>query len=201
MSRGEVWKEATALARAIELAVAGAMGASLLATPTYQANSQVFVSVISGGSTSDLLQGSNFTLNRVKSYTDMVTSPRVLIPVIQRLSLHTTPDQLASSISADSPLDTVLINVTVTNKDPQLASDVANATADSLGTQVTALEKPTGAQASPVHISSLRTATVPTVPTTPKLKLNLALGLLIGITLGFLTAIFREVLDTKVRSE
>ena len=183
------------------LAVAGAMGASLLATPTYQANSQVFVSVISGGSTSDLLQGSNFTLNRVKSYTDMVTSPRVLIPVIQRLSLHTTPDQLASSISADSPLDTVLINVTVTNKDPQLASDVANATADSLGTQVSALEKPSGAQASPVHISSSRTATVPTVPTTPKLKLNLALGLLIGITLGFLTAIFREVLDTKVRSE
>jgi len=37
------------------LAVAGAMSATLLTTPTYQAKSQVFVSVSTGGSTSDLL--------------------------------------------------------------------------------------------------------------------------------------------------
>jgi succinoglycan biosynthesis transport protein ExoP len=183
------------------LAVAGAMGATLLTTPTYQAKSQVFVSVSNGGTSSDLLQGSAFTQNRVKSYTDMVTSPRVLIPVIKHLGLGITPDQLATSITADSPLDTVLINLTVTNKNPQIASDVANATADSLGTQVTALEKPSGEQASPVHISSLRTATVPTVPSSPNVKLNLALGLLMGLALGVLLAVLREVLDTQVRSE
>jgi succinoglycan biosynthesis transport protein ExoP len=183
------------------LAVAGAMGATLLTTPTYQAKSQVFVSVSTGGSTSDLLQGSSFTQNRVKSYTDMVTSPRVLKPVIENLGLDTTPDLLAKSITADSPLDTVLINVTVTDPDPKIASEVANATADSLGKQVTALEKPAGSQASPVHVSTLRTAPVPTAPATPKAKLNLALGLLVGLALGVGLAVLREVLDTKVRSE
>src|ERR1035437_4484169 len=155
------------------LAVAGAMTASLLATPTYQAKSQVFVSVDTGGSTSDLLQGSNFTQNRVSSYADMVTSPRVLNPVITFLKLPTTSDQLAASITAESPINTVLINITVSDKNPQVASDVANATADSLGTQVTALEKPTGSQPSPVRISTLRMAAVPTVPATPNVKLDL----------------------------
>ena len=36
--------------------VAVAMSATLLATPTYQAKSQVFVSLSTGGSTADLLQ-------------------------------------------------------------------------------------------------------------------------------------------------
>ncbi|MDQ1538600.1 MAG: tyrosine-protein kinase [Actinomycetota bacterium] len=183
------------------VAVGCAVAATLLATPTYQAKSQVFVSVSTGGSTSDLLQGSNFTQNRVKSYTDMVNSPRVLIPVIKGLQLNTTPDRLAKSITSDSPLDTVLINVTVTDTSPKMASAIANATANSLGTQVTALEKPSGRQSSPVHISSIRTATVPTAPATPNAKLNIGLGLLVGLALGFGIAILREVLDTKIRTD
>jgi capsular exopolysaccharide synthesis family protein len=182
------------------LAVGGAAVATLLATPTYQAKSQVFVSVRTEGTTSDLLQGSNFTQKQVKSYTDMVTSARVLIPVIEHLGLPTTPEVLAKSVTADSPLDTVLINVMVTDTDPQVASDVANATAESLATQVTALEKPADGP-SPVHISTIRTATVPTAPATPNTKLNLALGLLVGLALGFLLAVLREMLDTKVRTE
>jgi len=182
------------------LGVAVAMTATLLVTPTYQAKSQVFVSVNSGGSTSDLLQGSNFTQNRVGSYADTVTSPRVLIPVIARLGLRMTPDQLATSITADSPVDTVLINITVNGEDPRMASEVANATAESLGTQVTALEKPAGTQASPVRVSTLRTATVPARPVTPSVTLNLALGILAGLAIGLALAVLREVLDTRVRS-
>jgi len=183
------------------LAVAVALTLTLLATPAYDARSQVFVSVSTGGSASDLLQGSNFTQNRVTSYTDMATSPRVLIPVIEHLGLHTTPDQLATAITADSPLNTVLINITATDTNPKMASDIANATAESLGTQVTALEKPSGTQPSPVRVSTLRTAAVPTTPATPNPKRNLALGLLLGLLLGLGLALLRESLDTKVRSE
>jgi succinoglycan biosynthesis transport protein ExoP len=183
------------------LAVAGAVAATLVATPTYQAKSQVFVSVRTGGTTSDLLQGSNFTQQQVKSYTDLVTSPRVLIPVIEQLDLATTPDELAKSVTADAPVGTVLINVTATSEDPQVASDVANATADSLGTVVAALEKPGGGEPSPVQISTVRTATVPSEQTTPNGTMNVALGLLVGLALGFGLALLREVLDTKVRTE
>src|SRR5664280_2797729 len=183
------------------LAIAAVMTATLLTTPTYQANSEVFVSVSNGGSTSDLLSGASFSQDRVTSYTAMVTRPLVLIPVIARLGLHMTPDQLAASITATSALNTVLIDITATSTNPKTASDVANATADSLGTQVSELERPAANQPSPVRVSTLRTATVPTAPATPKPTRNLGLGLVLGLLLGFGLALLREVLDTKVRSE
>ncbi len=181
------------------LITGAAVAWSLVATPQYTARAQVFVSVRTGDSVSDLVQGSSFTQRQVKSYTDLVTSPRVLIPVIEDLDLSTTPDELAKSIGASSPLDTVLINITATDASPQLASDIANATADSLATQVTELEQPESGS-SPVEISTVRNATPPTEPSAPNKRLNVALGLLLGLALGFGIAVLREVLDTRVRS-
>lgn len=182
------------------LGAACGMGATALATPMYEARAQVFVSVRTGGTTSDLASGSSFTQRQVKSYTDLVKSPRVLVPVIEQLALPTTPDRLAESIIADSPLDTVLINILATNEEPQLASDIANATANSLATEVTALEKPENEE-SPVKISTVRSATAPSDPSSPSATLNLAFGLLLGLALGVGVAILREILDTRVRTE
>jgi capsular exopolysaccharide synthesis family protein len=181
------------------LATAAAVGATVLVTPTYTARAQVYVSVRTGGTTSDLLQGSNFTVRQVKSYTDLVTTPLVLTPVIENLDLPTTPDELAKSITASSPLDTSLINISATHEDPQVASDIANATAESLSTNVTALEKPTDGE-SPVQISTVRIASAPLEPSAPNAKLNVALGLLVGLALGFGIAVLRQVLDTRIRT-
>ncbi len=74
-----------AVAAALGLVLAGAY--SLLSTPTYSARSQVYVSVQGSDSTTDLLQGSNFTVRQVKSYIELVTSPRVLDPVVDELGL------------------------------------------------------------------------------------------------------------------
>ncbi len=183
------------------LALAGAIALSLISQPTYQASSQVFVSVSSAGTASDLLQGSAYSQNQVKSYTDLVTSPRVLAPVIEKLGLGVTPEVLAKSVTADSPLNTVLINITVTSTVPKSASDIANAIAESLGTQVAELEKPSSGAASPVKVSTVRTASVPLVAASPKKVRNAALGLVLGLLLGFGIAVLREILDTKVRNE
>jgi capsular exopolysaccharide synthesis family protein len=182
------------------IALGAAVALTLVTTPRFEARSQVFVSVRTGSTTSDLLQGSSFTQKQVKSYTDLVTSPRVLIPVIEHLNLATTPDELAKSVTASSPLDTVLINIVASDVDAQVAADLANTIAQSLATEVTALEKPEG-DVSPVQISTVRAATAPTAPATPNTKLNLALGLLLGLALAIGVAVLREVLDTRIRTE
>ncbi|MCU1431467.1 MAG: Chromosome partitioning protein [Actinotalea sp.] len=181
-------------------ALAGAIALTATATPTYEARSQVFVSVRTGGTTADLLQGSNFTQNQVASYKELVTSPRVLVPVIEQLAIATTPDELARNVRADAPLNSVLINITATDVDPALASDIANATAGSLATEVTALEQPEQGP-SPVKISTVRTASVPTEPTSPDPVTNVALALLLGLVAGAGLALVREVLDTRIRGE
>jgi len=179
--------------------VGAAVAATLLTEPTYTARAQVYVSVRNAGTTSDLLQGSNYTQRQVKSYTDIATTPRVLVPVIEQLDLATTPDALARAIAADSPLDTSLINIRASDPDPQVASDIANAVADSLAEQVADLERPDEGP-SPVQISTVRTATAPPEPSSPDATRNVALGLLLGLALGFGLAVLRQVLDTRVRT-
>lgn len=181
------------------LVLGGAVAATVLATPVYTARSQVYVSVRTAATTADLLQGSSYTQRQVKSYTDLVTTPRVLQPVIEDLGLATSPDVLARSVSADSPLDTSLINIRVVDPDPDTAADAANALARSLASTVAELERPDEGP-SPVQISTVRRATAPTAPSSPAPTRNAALGLLLGLALGFGLAVLREVLDTRVRT-
>lgn len=165
----------------------------------YTARSQVYVSVRTGGTTTDLLQGSNFTQRQVKSYTDLVRTPLVLDPVVDRLGLRTTAGALAQSVRADSPLDTSLITIQATRPDPAEARDIAEAAAESLAEQVTALEQPEDGP-SPVVISVVQPAALPTVPSAPHVGLTVALGLLAGLALGLAQALLRESLDSGVRS-
>src|SRR3954454_24459203 len=69
------------------LGAALGVAVSLATTPLYDATTQLYVSVKSGDSSSGLLQGSNFTRQQVTSYTQLVTSPLVLQPVIDDLGL------------------------------------------------------------------------------------------------------------------
>jgi capsular exopolysaccharide synthesis family protein len=179
----------------------GAAAYSWLQTPVYQADTQLFVSTSSdGGDITQLTQGSTFTQQRVKSYTDLVTSPRVLTPVIRQLQLSETSDQLAVRVKATSPLDTVLIDVTVTDVSPVRARDIADAVAAQVPALVAQLETPDGRSTSPVKVSITRRATVAATPISPRKSLNLALGLLVGLGLGVGAAVLRDGLDRTVSS-
>lgn len=180
--------------------LAVSLGASLVATPVYSAGSQVFVSVQGSDSTTDLLQGSNFTVRQVKSYTELVDSPRVLQPVVEELGLAVDASELAERVTARSPLDTVLINISADSESPQLAAEIADATAASLARVVAELETPRAGGESPVVISTVRPADVPIEPASPDVPVNLALGLLAGLGAGTVVAVLRELLDTRIRT-
>ena len=110
------------------LGVAVAAVFSLMATPKYKAETELYVSVRAGDSaaTTDLVQGTSFARQAVTSYVSVVDSASVLDRVIDELKLDTTPSALAAKISAESPLNTVLIDITVTDDDPKRAADIAN---------------------------------------------------------------------------
>ena len=107
---------------------AGAL-ASILATPKYVSSTQLFVSVQSSDASnaSDLVQGSSAAQQKVRSYVSVVTSPSVLTPVIEDLGLDMTSSELAGQVSAESPANTVLIDITVEDTDAQRAAAIADA--------------------------------------------------------------------------
>jgi succinoglycan biosynthesis transport protein ExoP len=177
----------------------GAGAYTVLQTPQYQAQAQLFVS--SSGQSDDLAQitqGSTFTQQRVKSYVDLITSPRVLDPVIRALGLSTTADRLATKITASSPLDTVLIDLSVTDSSPVRAQDIANAISAQFPALVNQLETPPGQHVSPVKVSITQPAIAPATPVSPRKSLNLALGLLVGLGLGIGVAVLRDSMDRSV---
>nr|WP_198417623.1 polysaccharide biosynthesis tyrosine autokinase [Cryobacterium fucosi] len=183
--------------------IAGAAGASIATTPKYVANTQLYVAVqaAAGAATGDLVQGTSFARSAVTSYVDVVNSAIVLDEVIKQLKLDLTAAQLASTITSTSPLDTVLIDVSVTNSDPELAAKIANSVGQNFSKIVVErLEKPNGEAASPVKIETIQAAIVPTKPASPNVPLNIALGLLVGLALGIGLAVLRSVLDTRIHS-
>ena len=184
------------------LAVGASLAATLAATPMYQASAQLFVSTATGvdGNVAGLQQGGQFAQQRVKSYADIVDSPPVTEAVVEELGLRRSPRALADAIEASAPLDTVLINVDVTDEDAAKAQRIANAVAERFTEVASELETPEGEQASPVKVSVVRTADLPEAPVSPRPRLNLALGLLVGLAVGVGAAVLRETLDTSVKS-
>ncbi len=184
----------------VTLGGASAFGLSALATPVYEAQTQLFVSAqASTGNLVDAAQGGTFTQQRVKSYAQIVSSPDVLKPVISLLNLTRTPEELARQISASAPLDTVLINIAVDDTSPVRARDIANAVSDEFTRQVIQLETPVGGGSSPIKVSVVKQADLPVVPVSPRTKVNIALGVLLGLAVGVGLAVVRDTLDTTVK--
>ena len=177
--------------------VGAASAYSIVKTPEFSATAKVFVSTQSSGAASDLAQGNTFTVQRVKTYSDLVNTPIVLLPVIAKLKLGITSDDIAKQITASAPLDTSIIDITVTDTDPVRAADIANATSASLSVVVEDIETPTAKDAaSPVKLTRAQEASVPSIPDTPNVPLNIALGALVGLALGVGLAVLRETMET-----
>jgi len=182
------------------LAIGAAAAVTVTSTPVYEASTQLFVSASGDAGISSIYTGSLFTQQRVVSYAQFVNSPTVTAAVIQQLGLTSTPAAVAAEISTDVPLNTVLLNIHVKDTSPARAQAIANATATQFGKLVQRIEAPGTAGAPTVRISVVRSAGLPSVPVSPRKKLNLALGLLVGLAIGVGGAVLRETLDTRVRS-
>ncbi len=178
--------------------VAGAVTAS---TPrSYESSVEFFVSASGTNDVTDLARGGTFTEKRVKSYTEVVHTPLLLLKVIDETGLDLTPKQLEKQIEATAPTDTVILTVTVTDGNPERAQRIAAAISVTLPQTVADLEKLADDEPSPVKLTLMGPATADDAPVAPRPVRNLVLGLVAGLLLGFLGAMLRHALDRRVRT-
>lgn len=184
------------------LLLGGAAAWTFTRTPQYEATTQLFVSVRSGDSSAgELTQGSAYAQQAVASYMEIADSAIVLDTVREELDLTESRRELAKRISADSPQGTVLINIRATDPDPQQAALISDTTSAVLAEVITdQLEGVSSESPARVQIDIVQPADVPDAPITPRVWLNLILGLVGGLALGITIALFRNILDTKVRT-
>jgi capsular exopolysaccharide synthesis family protein len=175
--------------------------ATALTSPTYTAETQLFVAIQNSGSVQELQQGNTFSQARVQSYVKTVDSPLVLQPAINALGLKATAAELASKVEASTDPNTVIVNISVVDESPVQAAAIAEAVANSLVRTVDSLEKPKSGGSSPVSLSIIKPPTAPLAPSAPNTKLNLFLGLLLGMALGVVAAVLRSTMDNRIRGE
>ena len=167
----------------------------------YTAALTMYVSAQTADTAQSAYQGAQLSQQRVTSYVELVTSPRVTDQVVRTLQLPVSPSDLAEQIEASSVLDSVLVDVAVTDTSPERAAAIANAVGRTFSALVNDLERPTtpGTQP-PVAVRIVNPAQVPPEPSSMTLPVALALGLFLGFGAGIAAAFARNAVDTSVTS-
>lgn len=82
-----------------------------------------------------------------------------------------------------------------------LQRDVENAKASYDSVMARAMQTSIESQATQTNVSVLKRATAPAFPSSPKLLLNLAVGVMVGVLVGISVALMRELNDARLRND
>lgn len=176
-----------------------ALTVSMIMPREYTSETQFFVSTGDPTTTSEAFQGGQFSQERVGSYARLLTGESLAERVIDRLQLDREPGELASAITASAVADTVLIDVTVTDRSPELTREIAAALGSEFVELVGELESAGGSGGSLVRVAVTDAPKVPADPSSPRTTRNVALGVLVGLVIGAGIAILRVRLDRSVK--
>ncbi|MCZ4540867.1 Wzz/FepE/Etk N-terminal domain-containing protein [Dietzia maris] len=145
-----------------------ALGVSLLTPPSYQAKVQFYVTVAGGDSAAAAYQGSLGAQQRVQSYAALVESTNIAQQVVDAARADLAPSQVAGQTTATADAKTVLLNVSVTDSDPQRALQLAEGFGEVLPEAINRLETPDGGGPALAKLTVVNPPALPTSPTAPK---------------------------------
>ncbi len=180
---------------------AALVGATLLIPSTYTTDVRiVFAPNLSAATEIETRNTTETYLgNRMKTYAQLVTTDQVLQPVIDSLSLGVTVPDLISRTEVAIPAGTSVVSLTVSAPTGPEAAATANRIASQLPWAVASLEGSDTIADSPIRVTVLQPAEIPSHPSSPKTMLNL----IVALGLAFVAAVFAAVIvdnfDTRVR--
>ena len=131
--------------------------------------------------------------NLTKDYEELVTDHSVMEEVIEVLELNMSQESLRSKVSVYNPSNTRILEVTVSNEDPELAKNIANCICAVARDKIVELFG-----ISQVNIMS--TALVPKSPSSPNITKNVILGFALGIIISCSIIIIMFIRDDKIKS-
>lgn len=128
----------------------------------------------------------------VATYREIARSRRVLDGVVAALNLPYGIGTLRDNVDVASVRDTEIITINVTDPDPQAAADVANEVARAFMRQIVEIMQVE-------NVSLIDRAVKPTAPVSPRVPLNLAVALVVGLMAAVGLAFLLEYLDKSIK--
>lgn len=179
-------------------AVIGIIYTSTCVKPKYVAKTSLLLatnsSSVNAGSTS--ITTTDVTLNSklVSTYSKLVGSKKVIREVISNLSLDMEEETLKKSVSVTAVEDAEMIQISVKNEDPVLATKIANETASVFINNVKEYYNMEN-----VHV--VDKAEIPQEPSNVNHIKDVIIFSFIGVVIAVMYVLIANMLDTTIKSE
>ena len=181
------------VAAVLVCAVAGFFVTQLFMDPQYTASTRMYVLNRSNESNvvSSDFQVSTYVLN---DYKVLITGQNVTKEVIKRLDLDMKPAELAERIVVTAPDNTRVLQISITDTDPEVAADIANTVRAVAAQQIQTIMDVDA-------VKLVYEADVPQSPSGPNVRRNTVIAAALGLVaaVGVFAVMF--VLDDTIRTE
>lgn len=137
-------------------------------------------------------------LQAINTYKDVLKKDVVLSPVLKQIrqqdNYKGSIEKLQKSITIENQTNSQVLSVTVTDKNAYTAADIANTIGNVFSKKIKKMMKVD-------NVTIVTKATADTIPVSPNKKLNIFIGIVLGLIIGAAVIIIRDLLDTTVKSE
>ncbi len=162
-------------------------------TPEYSSTTKIYVLSKENKNDSltvtDLQMGSQLT----KDYVELVKSRTVLTQVISELGLDMGTGELSGMITVETPSDSRIINITVTNPDAYLAKDIANYVRSVAAEHICSVMDLEA-------VNVVDEADISTSPSSPNVAKNTIIGTLIGVVIAMAVIVISYLADDTIKT-
>ena len=159
--------------------------------PMYQSNTTI---VLVGESKKEYSQSDSLlNQNLIGTYSEIITSRKVLQQVIDNLKLKMTVDELSQNITTSSVEDTEIIRITVNNEKKKMAAEIANEVADVFSDEIQDIYNLE-------NVAIIDKAEVAKEPYNINYVKDNVIYLMIGVVLSFGVVFVMYYFDTTIKS-
>ena len=159
-------------------------------TPLYTSTTKMYVlnRQTNEGVTSSDLQSSTYL---TKDYMEMIRSRTVIEAVIADLNLDSTYEDVLGQIDVSAASDTRVIAISVTDKDPYEARDIANAVRNAAAAHIQSVMNTEA-------VTVVDEANIPTKKSSPSTIKNVAIAGGVGLFLALVVCVVLYLMNDKV---
>jgi capsular polysaccharide biosynthesis protein len=171
----------------------------------YTATATLFLRAPDVKTSASAYQGNLFTMQRANTYVEMMKSDELAQLIVDKLGLDMSAHELAQKVDASPVRDTVIIDVSVKDKDKQQAANLANTYGTEFATYVAKVEAANLAPDTPPLVTIVKPAAAEDAKSSLYTRmlpysLTLTLALVLGLVIGVLLTWLAERYDSRIRS-
>ena len=163
-----------------------------LVTPQYSSTTKVYVVNQKKDDKAITTQDVQLGSLLVKDYKEIILSNKVMEDVADKSGTGLTAKELAKKVSVDAPKDTRIISITVRDKDPQVASELANTVKEVSADKIKEVKKI-------YDVTTLEEAKAATSPSSPNIPKNGILATVLGFIIAVAGVVLFELLDDRIK--